>query len=142
MQFKPGAAGVNCATEVDEPKEKSVRARHKVDQVYFVQKGITEEDLVFGAMRNDFEHAMLTMEESVTAKKGRKEVSLSELSIENKEQFTGPGGSDEKEWQAWLEFEAVEVLSVEASNGIRREGTAIIIPSRWVRTDKHEGILD
>ena len=110
MQFKPRPAGVNCTMEAEGHKEKAVRARHKVDQVYFVQQGITEEDLIFGAMRNDFEHAMLTLEEHVTAKKGRKEVNLNELSLENREQFTGPGGSDEKEWQAWLEFEAVEVL--------------------------------
>ena len=69
--FKPRTAGVNCATEMEEHKEKAVRARHKVDQVYFVQQGITEEKLIFGAMRNDYEPAMLTLEEHVIAKKGR-----------------------------------------------------------------------
>ena len=55
--------------------------------------------------------------------------------------FTGPGGSDEREWKAWLSKEACEVLDLETSRRIRAEKPELVIPTRWVRTNKHDGLV-
>ena len=83
---------------------------HEVD---YMEKEIMEEQLTFGAMRNDFGPALKELKKikPEVTEKGRKEIRLSELTKDQKLQFTGPGGSDDKEWQAWLSFQAVEVIT-------------------------------
>ena len=54
--------------------------------------------------------------------------------------MTGPGGADEKEWSAWKKKEAVNILSPEESEKVRRKSPDLIIPTRWVRTNKADGL--
>lgn len=71
------------------------------------------------------------------AKKGRAEVSLHELSPQDKEKFVEDGGSDAKEWQAWLDFKAAEHMSLEESDEIQVGSPHLILPSKWVRAKKN-----
>lgn len=100
--------------------------------------------------RNDFHHAYKQLCESALesslapvpggAKKGRKELRLSELTKELQLQFTGPDGSDSREWEAWQSKEACDVLSLADSRRVQEEKPDLIIPTRWVRTNKNEGL--
>ena len=69
-------------------------------------------------------------------REGRKEIQLKDLDEQTRQKFLGLGGSDEKEWHAWWEKDAVEVLSLEESQRIRRNHPELIVPTRWVRTKK------
>ena len=58
------------------------------------------------------------------------------------EEFTSQEGSDAKEWQGWIDKKACDVLTVEESEEIRRSKPELIVPTRWVRTNKNaESIL-
>ena len=52
--------------------------------------------------------------------------------------FTGPDGSDGKEWQGWQDKEACDVLSLEYSLEVRKQKPDLIVPTRWVRANKAE----
>ena len=73
-------------------------------------------------------------------KKGRKAVYLKDLLPEVRNQFLQPGGSDDREWQAWQEKDAVDVLSEAESQSIREERPDLIIPARWVCANKNDGL--
>lgn len=75
-------------------------------------------------------------------KRGRKEIRLSDLSKEQQQSFLGPEGSDAKEWEAWLSKDARRVLDPAASARVRREKPDLIVPTRWVQTDKNSGLPD
>ena len=51
--------------------------------------------------------------------------------------YTGDGGSDEIEWKAWLEMGAASVVPPTEAQQARKRG-AMVIPKRWVRTDKSD----
>ena len=118
---------------------------------FYQSRGIDEDVFLFGVRRNVFDdryEALAAQEEKSSAsggapmkKKGRKELRLQELREEQQQLFTGRDGSDAKEWEAWLSKEACTVLDYQTSKRIRREKPDLIIPTRWVRTNKTEGIL-
>ena len=114
----------------------------------FQAEGISLSDFIFGVHRNDFEdkyvdmyeYAMgATASEAGVKKKGRKEIKLNELNEEQRMMFIEEGAGA-KEWKAWKEKEAVEVLSLRDSDAIREDHPDLIIPTRWVR-NKNDGIV-
>ena len=122
---------------------------------YYQKHGLEMEEFLFGVERNDFnsQYGELCREAQARAyaaaptdaatgpkKRGRKELRLNEITEELAAQFTGPGGSDEKEWTAWMEKGACDVLSVAESDEIFRTKSQCIIPTRWVRTNKNDGL--
>ena len=122
---------------------------------YYQKHGVEMEEFLFGVERNDFNshYGELCREAQARAyvaaptdaatgpkKRGRKELRLNEVTEELAAQFTGPGGSDEKEWTAWMEKGACDVLSVAESDEIFRTKSQCIIPTRWVRTNKNDGL--
>ena len=124
---------------------------------FYAAASIDLEAFLFGVERNDFrgqyemlleeevQHAYSTFvvaEAEVVKKKARKEVKLTELDIGTREMFTKPGGSDEVEWNAWLDKEACEVLSLAESRKVMQTKKDCIIPTRWVRTNKNDGKPD
>ncbi|OLQ12752.1 hypothetical protein AK812_SmicGene3239 [Symbiodinium microadriaticum] len=80
-------------------------------------------------------------EEEKQEKKGRKELRIADLTSEVRELFTGAQGSDAKEWAAWRAKDACEVLGAAESARIRTEKPELIVPTRWVRTNKNEGLV-
>ena len=120
----------------------------------YMAKGIDEPTFVFGVKRNDYHDKYLNLIDEYSAgahdehllqqavkKKGRKEIKLHELSNDLKQNFTGPEGSDEREWKAWLSKEAVEVMSLQASLTIAETKPELVVPTRWVRTNKNDGLV-
>ena len=111
----------------------------------FLAEGIDESVFLFGMKRNSFQERYEALAAQTaggaTKKKGRKEIRLNELSEEQKRLFTDPGGSDQKEWDAWKSKEACEVLDVAESRRLRKEKPDLIVPTRWVRTNKHDGLV-
>ena len=111
---------------------------------------MSQECFLFGVKRNDFTTKYEALQasaisngavmESGAKKKGR-ELRLAEISSELQEKFTGPGGSDSVEWEAWKTTkEAVDILSPAESAVIMSEKPDFVISTRWVRTNKHEGL--
>lgn len=105
--------------------------------------------VLFGFCRNVFDDQFAAMYDyameatgsaKTAAKKGRKEIRLQELPPDLQEQFTGPGGSDEREWQAWLSKEACEVVDEVTNAKILSQHPDLVIPTRWVRTNKNDGL--
>ena len=125
------------------------RRQYYMHEEFYMDREVSLDVFEFAVKRNDFDERYCKMYDfamsatpgtAATKKKGRKEILLKELSPELKQQFVGPGGSDEREWNAWKEKEAVEVLSLEDSQAIKRRSPDLIIPTRWVRTNKAEGL--
>lgn len=52
----------------------------------------------------------------------------------------GEGGSDAKEWQAWLDIKAAGPMSLEESAEIQRGSPHLIVPSTWLRAKKKKYI--
>lgn len=50
--------------------------------------------------------------------------------------------AEKKEWQSWLDYDAVEVLSVEESNKIKSQKKERILKSRYVFRNKNAGLVD
>ena len=128
--------------------EVAVRSYFKQEEA-FLAAGVSLSDFIFGVHRNDFEDRYQSMyeyamgassTEAVVKKKGRKEIRINELNEEQRRMFV-EDGADEKEWKAWKEKEAVDVLSPQESNVIRQDHPDLIIPTRWVRTNKNDGIV-
>ena len=143
------------AAEVDGFLDDEACAYYQLHSDYYQSKDVSQEEFLFGQERNlfddkyqalahfDGESAFKAAESSKTVKKqGRKEIKLSELSSSQKQLFVGPGGSDEKEWQAWLDYKACEVASLEDSLAVRKNNSEDIVPTRWVRTNKNDGLVD
>ena len=145
------ADGLFCYHVVEHPQLLKQRAResyaNKIDD--YSSRNVSLDDFLFAFRRNVFDehyqamydHAMqATPGQSAGKKKGRKEVYLKDLPSEVRNQFLQPGGSDDREWQAWQEKEAVDVLSEAESQSIREKRPDLIIPTRWVRTNKNDGL--
>ena len=125
------------------------RAReHYLDkEAAFLSAGVDLKTFLFGVLRNDFSERYLALAAGEgnnppnTKKKGRKEIQLNALPPELQEKFIGPGGADSKEWEAWRAKEACDVLDLTTSKRIRQEKPSLIIPTRWVRTNKNDGLI-
>ena len=116
-------------------------------EVAFAKEGVSLKEFLFGVQRNDFsEHyealsAGAANETDGQKKKGRKEIKLYELPKEKQELFVGAEGSDSREWKAWQDKEACDVLSLGESLKVRRSKPDLIVPTRWVRTNKNDGLV-
>ena len=134
------------ATEVPSFLKDTSRRYYKKHEKAFLAEGIKEDVFLFGMKRNSFQERYEALAAQtaggVTKKKGRKEIRLSDLPEEKKGLFTGQGGSDQKEWDAWRSKEACDVLELGESKRLRRDKPDLIVPTRWVRTNKHDGLVD
>lgn len=129
---------------------KVAKETYQSQEESFLALGVTLEDFMFGVKRNIFDDKFENMyayamgntdgNTSAVKKKGRKEIRLQDLPPEVKQQFVGPEGSDNREWQAWLDKEAVEVMDPSTSREIRQNKPDLIVPTRWVRTNKNDGM--
>ena len=116
-----------------------------VNEAAFLSSGVNLKEFVFFVTRNDFSeqyYALAAQGSDGAKKKARKEIVLKDLPMETQKMFVGTGGSDAKEWSAWLDKEAVDVLDLSTSLALRREKSDLIVPTRWVRTNKHDGLVD
>ena len=104
--------------------EKAVLHYEQHEEAYLAAD-ISKSEFLFGFKRNLFHDRYEAMAATATKKKGRKELKLTELDDQKQELFTGPGGSDEREWKAWLSNEACEVLDLETSRRIRAESPSL-----------------
>ena len=133
------------ATEVPSFLKDTSRRYFRKHEEAFLAAGVSEDVFLFGMKRNSFQerYEALAAQTSggATKKKGRKEIRLNDLSEEQKKLFTQPGGSDQKEWDAWKSKEACDVLDVADSRKLRKEKPDLIVPTRWVRTNKHDGLV-
>ena len=132
------------ATEVPKFLEEQAVASYVKHCDFYQQVGVLVNEFVFGMKRNDFSqryHALAANPNQTDPpkKKGRKEIKLSELPAQQQRLFTEPDGSDDREWKAWQNKQACDVLSLDESLRIRREKPDLIVPTRWVRTNKHDG---
>ena len=128
------------------------RASQQYDRFeeFYQQRQLSRSQFLFGVKRNDFEERYSGLADRAFAagqvenpvkKRGRKEIKLSELSSVQQKLFTGPGGSDQTEWEAWLSKDACSVLSPADSAEIRSTKPDLIAPTRWVRTNKNDGLV-
>lgn len=142
-----------AAADVPAAMMTEAEKQYALKQEYYEKEGVSLEEFKFGVERNIFEDRIHEMQEIAyavhqdqaalkAAKKGRKEIRLQDLEIQLQEQFTGEQGSDRTEWQGWLDKKACEVLTLEQSNQVRREKPELVVPTRWVRTNKNEGVAD
>ncbi len=137
------------AYESEEFLLETSRAYYNSKKPLYESAGIDEDVFLFGCERNDFsscyeqllENAM-ALQEAAPKKKARKEIKLPELDEATKQLFTMTGGSDEKEWKAWLDKGACEIIGFEESQRILKERPDQVIPTRWVRTNKSDGKPD
>ena len=113
------------ATEVPNFLKDTSKMYYRRHERSFLAEGIDESVFLFGMKRNSFQERYEALAAQTaggaTKKKGRKEIRLNELSEEQKRLFTEPGGSDQKEWDAWKSKEACEVLDVAESRRLRKE---------------------
>ena len=144
------------ALEEEEFLEVEAKRSYAVHEKRFVEEGLDEETFLFGVERNDFRDKYQKLLDSGSAlkggedrrkpevikKKAKKEILLKELDRQMRLLFEGPGGADEKEWKAWLDKDACEVLSLEESKRVLRERSHCVIPTRWVRVNKSDGKPD
>ena len=129
-------SGVSFATFDDESAVDSfARQRYDQHRDYYLDHAVSEECFAFATSRSSFE-------QQDAPKRSRKEIKLSELSSEQVQLFTGAGGADSKEWNAWLELDAAVPLDEATIDRIRRETPHLVIPTRWVRTNKAESAQD
>ena len=138
------------ATEQEGFLEETAYAYYMDRQLAYEGLGVSLDTFIFGMRRNDFyeryksmqEHAMqgTALSAPDTKKKGRKEVKLHELKPELRREFTKEGGSDQREWDAWKSKEACDVLSPDESRKIQQNSPELIISTRWVRTNKNDGL--
>ena len=122
------------------------QASYKKSELSYLAAGVTQDVFLFGFKRNCFQKryeamAATSHQRPEPKKKGRKELYLKELDAEKQKLFTGPDGSDAKEWAAWQGKEACDVLPLAESERIRRSKPDLIIPTRWVRTNKNDGLV-
>ena len=138
---------------VENPKvlESTARASYFLHEEDYMSHGVTFDQFMFGVRRNDFTDKYLGMyefamgasvESTPLKKKGRKEIRLNDLEPQLRDEFLGQDGSDAKEWRAWQEKEAVDILSEAESRRIRENRPDLIIPTRWVRTNKNDGLIN
>ena len=138
---QPQAASSGSANAVfsDEGREASADQRYVVHISVYTECGVSQEQLRFGAARNMIEDAFAASNgKKQAATKGKREVYLKDLVPDDEKLFTGEQGSDNKEWNAWLEMEAAEVVDAKESEMIRKDRKNMIIATRWVRTDKSD----
>ena len=132
------------AAESEHYLDRRAEYYHQEHEEAFLVEDISKEDFFFGFHRNYFQDKY----EALAAgggnlpedlkKKSRKELKLPELTAEQRKLFVDPGGSDEKEWNAWKSKDACEILRVADSRRIKKEKPDLVIPTRWVRTNQQE----
>ncbi|CAK0848557.1 unnamed protein product, partial [Prorocentrum cordatum] len=145
VSIRQGTAGSSLSAPVDSAKSvldndldefmEAGLETYQQGEAFFVQEGIGKEEFIFGLMRNAFEHAFLT-------KPGRKEIKLGSLPEEQRRMFMDRGGSRDAEWRSWQDFDAAEPIPPDESEALRADKANIIIPMRWVDTDKNDGKYD
>ncbi|CAK0894249.1 unnamed protein product [Prorocentrum cordatum] len=146
VSIRQGTAGSSLSAPVDSAKfvldndlDEFMEAgleTYQQGEAFFVQEGIGKEEFIFGLMRNEFEHAFLTK------KPGRKEIKLGSLPEGQRRMFMDRGGSRDAEWRSWQDFDAAEPIPPDESEALRADKANIIIPMRWVDTDKNDGKYD
>ena len=118
-------------------------------EAFYTEHDVSIDVFEFGIKRNDFNSRYCDMYDfamgatpgtAAGKKRGRKELFLKDVAEDIREQFTGPQGADNKEWRAWQEKEAVDILNLEESKKVRERSPELIVPTRWVRTNKSEGM--
>ena len=67
---------------------------------------------------------------------------MQDLEVKLHDKFLGKEDSDAKEWQGWIDKQVCDVLTLEEGEEIRRGKPELIVPTRWVRTNKNEGVAD
>ena len=126
------------------------RQQYFLYEEFYLEHRVSQSDFMFAVYRNLFDDKYAVLAEyafqsgqttTPVKKKGRKELKLNEIPKDKQLLFTGPDGSDAREWKAWLEKEACTVVDLERSQKIRRDSPDLIVPTRWVRTNKSEGIV-
>eukprot|EP00439_Symbiodinium_sp_Y106_P022669 s217_g2.t2 len=138
-----GVCAFTAATSRSYIVEKAQENYHK-HELSYMAAGITLDEYLFGVRRNVFQdkyEALAAQDSNPVKKKGRKELRLSELPPETQALFTGPEGSDAKEWAAWRAKDACDMLSPAESARVRAERPELIVPTRWVRTNKNDGLV-
>eukprot|EP00435_Cladocopium_sp_Y103_P025818 s3297_g6.t1 len=146
-------AGMFSYLAVENPKFLLNKAKQQyyLHEKSFLAAGVSLDVFLFGFKRNVFDDKYESMYEYAMGaslanannggkKKGRKEISLKDLPQDQQDLFTGESGSDAKEWKAWMDKEAVEVLNERRSREVREMYPELIIPTRWVRTNKNDGL--
>lgn len=145
--------GLFCYLVIEQPRllKRKAKAAYFAKELEYALLGISYDDFMFGFRRNRFDRHYEEMYDfamnatpgtAAGKKRGRKEILLRELPEELSKLFTDDGESDEKEWRAWQEKGAVDVLDETSSREIRRLKPDLIVPTRWVRTNKSEGLED
>ena len=81
----------------------------------------------------------LTLSKRKAQKAMDKEIPFRKIRSDQLEDFMK---AEEKEWQSWLDYDAVEVIDVETSDQIKREKPSRIIKSRYVYRDKNAGLVN
>ena len=118
---------------------------YEEEKSFYTEEGVAEDVFKFGLTRNEFDYACANKEPNgaqSTKKPARNDIKVNTLADREREKYVGKGGSREKEWQAWLDSKAATALSPAESERIRQEKKDLIIPMRWVDTDKNEGKFD
>ena len=88
---------------------------------------------------DDGNHVMAVVSKRKAQKALDKEIPFSKIPKEHMNAFLK---AEEKEWQSWVDYDAVEVLSLTESQAVRRDHPERIIRSRYVYRDKNAGLLD
>ena len=148
------------AADVEEVMMAEAAKQYALKADFYQREGLTAEDFLFGVERNVFDEQIHELQETAyatahaanntqqqfeaakAAKKGRKEIRLQDLEVKQQQEFLGEEGSDKREWQGWIDKKACDVLTVEESEKVRRNNPELIVPTRWVRTNKNDGIAD
>ena len=131
-----------CVDGKDEDIMDQAMSTYEEFAAFYVENQVSKKQFGFGVLRNEFDYAYAVAPgkaPKAAAKRGRREVELRKLAPADYAKFAGPGGSDEKEWQAWLDMKAGEPETLKRSEQIREEHPDKIIPLKWVRTNKNEG---
>ncbi|CAK0841114.1 unnamed protein product [Prorocentrum cordatum] len=120
---EPGAPMDSAAfvldNDLDEFSEAGLET-YQQNEAFFTQEGIGREEFPFGL----------------------KEIKLGSLPEEQRRKFLDRGGSRDEEWRSWQDFDAAEPAPPDESEKLRSNKANIIIPMRWVDTDKNDRKYD
>ena len=137
----------NLAAESNSYVRERARNHYLEKEASFLAAGVDLPTFLFGVSRNDFSERYSALaagennQGNAVKKKGRKEIKLQELPPELQVKFTQAGGADAREWDAWRAKEACDVLDLATSRQVREQKPSLIIPTRWVRTNKNDGLV-
>ncbi|CAK9062808.1 unnamed protein product [Durusdinium trenchii] len=145
--------GLFCYLVIEQPRllKRKAKAAYFAKELEYALLGISYDDFMFGFRRNRFDRHYEEMYDfamnatpgtAAGKKRGRKEILLRELPEELSKLFTDDGESDEKEWRAWQEKGAVDVLDETSSREIRRLKPDLIVPTRREIKQHESGHID